>query len=89
MKYLLGLDIGSSSVKAAIVDADNGKTVASSHSPAEEMAMQAPQPGWAEQDPNLWWEHVVKSVAACLKKSGVHGGAIASIGISYQMHGLE
>jgi xylulokinase len=88
MKYLLGLDIGSSSVKAALVDADTGKTVASSYSPAEEMVIQAPQAGWAEQDPNLWWEHAVKSVAMCLAKARANGRDVAAIGISYQMHGL-
>src|SRR5438128_9242350 len=88
MKQLLGLDIGSSSVKASIVDADTGKTLASCHSPAEEMAMQAPQAGWAEQDPLLWWEHVVKSIRMCLQNPGVNAKDVSAIGISYQMHGL-
>jgi xylulokinase len=88
MTQLLGLDIGSSSVKASIVDADTGKTLASCHSPAEEMAMQAPQAGWAEQDPLLWWEHAVKSVRMCLQKPGVSAKDVSAIGISYQMHGL-
>jgi xylulokinase len=88
MKYLLGLDIGSSSVKAAVVEAESGKTLASAQSPAEEMAMQAPQPGWAEQDPMLWWEHVGKSIRKCLNQPGVNPKEIAAIGISYQMHGL-
>src|SRR5688572_18880037 len=88
MKYLLGLDIGSSSVKAAVVEAESGKTVASAQSPTEEMAMQAPQAGWAEQDPMLWWEHVGKSVRKCLNQPGVNAKEIAAIGISYQMHGL-
>lgn len=88
MKYLLGLDIGSSSVKAAVVEAETGKTVVAAQSPAEEMAMQAPQPGWAEQDPLLWWEHVGKSIKKCLSQPGVNTKEIAAIGISYQMHGL-
>jgi xylulokinase len=87
-RYLLGYDLGSSSVKASLVDADSGKTVASAQSPAEEMSMLAVEPGWAEQDPAMWWEHAVKSAKACLQKSGVHAGEIAAIGISYQMHGL-
>src|SRR5688572_21272399 len=87
-RYLLGFDLGSSSVKASLVDATSGKTVASAQSPAEEMAMMAVKPGWAEQDPEMWWEHAVKSTKACLQKSGAQAGDIAAIGISYQMHGL-
>jgi xylulokinase len=88
MKCLLGLDIGSSSVKAALVDADSGKTVAAAQSPAEEMAIQAPQPGWAEQDAMTWWQHAGKSIGMCLSQSKVNKNDIAAIGISYQMHGL-
>ena len=87
-RYLLGYDLGSSSVKASLVNAENGQAVASAQSPAEEMSMLAVKPGWAEQDPEMWWEHVVKSTKACLQKSGVQAGDIAAIGISYQMHGL-
>lgn len=88
MRYLLGLDIGSSSVKACIVDEANARTLGSAQSPSEEMAIAAPQPGWAEQDPGLWWEHVVKSVRKCVAQAGISGKDIACIGISYQMHGL-
>lgn len=87
-RYLLGFDLGSSSVKASLVEAETGKTVSSAQSPAEEMAMLAVKPGWAEQDPEMWWEHAVKSTKACLQKSGAQPGEIAAIGISYQMHGL-
>ncbi|HYF66683.1 MAG TPA: FGGY family carbohydrate kinase [Ohtaekwangia sp.] len=87
-QYLLGYDLGSSSVKASLVDVKTGQTVASAQSPAEEMPMLAVEPGWAEQDPEMWWEHAVKSTHACLKKSGIKGEQVAAIGISYQMHGL-
>jgi xylulokinase len=87
-RYLLGYDIGSSSVKASLVEAETGVAVASAQSPAEEMAMLAVNPGWAEQDPELWWEHLVRSTTSCMKKSNVQPGDIAAIGISYQMHGL-
>jgi xylulokinase len=70
------------------VDADSGKTMASAQSPSEEMSMLAVKPGWAEQDPAMWWDHAIKSTKACLQKSGVQAGEIAAIGISYQMHGL-
>lgn len=88
MQYLLGLDIGSSSVKASLVDAATGQTVASAQSPVEEMPMLAVKPGWAEQDPEMWWEHTVKSVQKCLSKTNNAAKSIAAIGISYQMHGL-
>ena len=87
-RYLLGYDLGSSSVKASLVNAETGQAVASAQSPSEEMPMLAVKPGWAEQDPEMWWEHVVKSTKACLQKAGVVAGDIAAIGISYQMHGL-
>lgn len=88
MQYLLGLDIGSSSVKACLVDASTGQTVAAAQSPAEEMPMLAVKPGWAEQDPEMWWEHAVKSVKSCLAQADGAGKHVAAIGISYQMHGL-
>lgn len=87
-QYLLGYDLGSSSVKASLVDAATGQTVASAHSPSEEMPMLAVRAGWAEQDPEMWWEHAHKSTQACLQKAGINGTNIAAIGISYQMHGL-
>lgn len=88
MKYLLGIDLGSSSVKASIVDATSGATLAAAQSPSEEMSMKALQPGWAEQDPELWWEHARNAIAQALKASKISGTAIQAIGISYQMHGL-
>jgi xylulokinase len=86
--FLLGLDIGSSSIKASVVDAATGKSIASAQSPDEEMPMVALQPGWAEQDPELWWQHAVTSIKKCLKVPGVNGSNVKAIGISYQMHGL-
>jgi xylulokinase len=85
---LLGLDIGSSSVKASLVDAQTGRGLASAQSPSEEMAMIAVEPGWAEQDPELWWMHAVNAVRKCIANSGEDGKNIQAIGISYQMHGL-
>jgi xylulokinase len=87
-QYLLGFDVGSSSVKASLIDSSTGSVVASSQSPAEEMSMIAARPGWAEQEPSMWWEHTVTSLRQTMKAAGATGEAIAAIGISYQMHGL-
>lgn len=87
-QLLLGLDIGSSSIKASIVDAASGRSIAAAQSPTEEMAMLAVQAGWAEQEPEMWWQNLVHSVRSALKKSDARPEEINAIGISYQMHGL-
>ena len=84
----LGYDIGSSSIKCAVFECATGKTVAHASHPPEEMAIQSPQPGWAEQDPALWWKYVVTVTKAVLRTPGVNAGDIGAIGVSYQMHGL-
>lgn len=86
--YLLGYDIGSSSVKAALVHAETGSPLAVVQYPDTEMPIQEDQPGWAEQHPQLWWEHLCKATHRLLKQTGVDAAAIQSIGIAYQMHGL-
>ena len=86
--YLLGYDIGSSSVKASLVSVDSGKCVASSFFPKTEAEIIAVQPGWAEQDPKSWWENLKLATQAVMAESGVTKDKIAAIGISYQMHGL-
>ncbi|MFW5760265.1 MAG: xylulokinase [Cyclobacteriaceae bacterium] len=86
--YLLGLDIGSSSIKASLLDAENGHLVGSATSPSTEMPMQAPEPGWAEQHPEMWWDHVVTSVQEIITRYKIVPAEIGAIGISYQMHGL-
>jgi xylulokinase len=87
-EYLLGLDIGSSSVKATLVDIATGQRAASAQSPTEEMEMIAVNPGWAEQEPEAWWQHVVVCIKDCLTKAEAKGEQIKAIGIAYQMHGL-
>ncbi len=86
--YLLGYDIGSSSIKAAIVDAQNGETIAIAQYPEVEMTIYSPQLGWAEQDPNSWWENIIHVTKNIIQKNSVDPNDIGSIGISYQMHGL-
>ncbi|MFV0378550.1 MAG: xylulokinase [Mangrovibacterium sp.] len=86
--YLLGFDIGSSSVKASIVDGDSGQCLASAFYPKQEMKITAVQAGWAEQEPEQWWANLKMAVAEIMQKSAVNPADIDSIGISYQMHGL-
>ena len=86
--YLLGYDIGSSSVKASLVDAQSGKCVASAFYPKSEAAIIAVKPGWAEQEPSSWWENLKLATADILASSAVCPKDIKAIGISYQMHGL-
>ncbi|MCD8185749.1 MAG: carbohydrate kinase [Rikenellaceae bacterium] len=84
----LGLDIGSSSVKAAVLDTETGACVASFTSPATELPIDAPQPGWAEQAPQMWWEHVSVCLQEIFQSGKVQAAEIAAIGITYQMHGM-
>lgn len=86
--YLLGYDIGSSSVKASLVDAQTGKCVASAFYPKQEAEIMAPQVGWAEQHPDKWWEYLKLATADVLLTSKINSQEIKALGISYQMHGL-
>lgn len=86
--YLLGYDIGSSSVKASLVDATTGKCVSSAFFPKVEAEIIAIKQGWAEQQPDQWWKHLKQSTQAILAESGIDPKDIKAIGISYQMHGL-
>ncbi len=86
--YSIGYDIGSSSVKAALVDTSTGEVLARVQAPQEEMGMQAPQPGWAEQDPELWYRYVIECTQDILARTQVQAPSIESVGIGYQMHGL-
>ena len=86
--FLLGYDIGSSSVKASLVDAYSGKCVASAYYPKQEAEILALQTGWAEQQPAMWWENLKLATADVLYSSRVNKDDIKAIGISYQMHGL-
>ena len=86
--YLLGYDIGSSSIKAALINADTGKTISRVQHPAIEMEMTAHQPGWAEQEPEDWWNSVCIATKKILSETGIDPTSIKGIGIGYQMHGL-
>lgn len=86
--YLLGYDIGSSSIKASLVNVETGEVTASAASPKTELEIMALQPGWAEQDPQIWWDHVKAVTFQILTAPGVSRGDVKAMGICYQMHGL-
>lgn len=87
-RYLLGFDVGSSSVKASLVNADTGVCVASAFYPKSEAPIIAVKTGWAEQDPQMWWNNAKLSLRKVMTDANVSGEDIKAIGISYQMHGL-
>ena len=87
-RYLLGFDVGSSSVKASLVDVESGEVASSAFYPEKEAPIMAVKAGWAEQDPQMWWENAKLSLKKVMNETGAKGEDILAIGISYQMHGL-
>jgi xylulokinase len=87
-RLLLGIDVGSSSVKASLVNVDTGKCEASAFFPESEAPIIAVKAGWAEQDPQMWWTNFKLALQKCMAETGAKGENIVAIGISYQMHGL-
>jgi xylulokinase len=88
MALLLGYDVGSSSIKATLMDAESGQVLAAATSPDKELEIVAKQLGWAEQDPAVWWEHVKNATKKIHDRAEFDAGDVHAIGISYQMHGL-
>ncbi len=88
MALLLGYDVGSSSIKATLMDAQTGKVLASATSPEKELEIIAKELGWAEQHPQTWWEHVKTATSKIKAHAEFAPGDVGAIGISYQMHGL-
>ena len=86
--YYLGLDIGSSSIKAALVEIATGKSIGVVQEPEMEMGMLAIKNGWAEQQPDDWWRHVCTAISKLKSGLNIIDSQIKGIGISYQMHGL-
>lgn len=86
--HLIGYDLGSSSIKATLINAETGSVVASATSPKKEMEITAIQPGWAEQHPDMWWDHVKAATAEIKEAAATEIQDVGAIGISYQMHGL-
>ena len=88
MALLLGYDIGSSSIKATLMDAETGQMLASATVPDKEMEIIAKKSGWAEQHPQTWWDNVTAATQKIKAKTNFAAGDVKAIGISYQMHGL-
>ncbi|GAB2534289.1 xylulokinase [Rufibacter soli] len=85
---LLGIDIGTSSVKVSVVDAATQKSLASAQFPETESKITSLQPGWAEQSPEMWWEHTKQAIKKVNASGTFNPQEIGAIGIAYQMHGL-
>src|ERR1700748_588439 len=85
---LLGIDLGTSSVKVSVTDAVTHRVLASAHYPEREAAIVSRQPGWAEQSPDTWWEYVQQAIGKAHATGAYDPAEIAAIGIAYQMHGL-
>ena len=86
--YFLGIDIGSSSIKIALIASKTGKNISTVQEPKTEMPITAAKKGWAEQDPEAWWNHICKGVQRIKKENQVTSNQISGVGIAYQMHGL-
>ncbi len=87
MALLLGYDVGSSSIKATLMDAQTGSVARFGDMPERELEIIAKKPGWAEQHPQTWWENVLPR-AKIKAKTNFDPADVRAIGISYQMHGL-
>lgn len=86
--YYLGIDLGSSSIKVALVEAQTGKKVRVLNEPPSEMEILSLQNNWAEQNPEIWWKHICNGIRRIIEESHIEASKISGIGISYQMHGL-
>lgn len=85
---LLGIDLGTSSIKVSVVDAATQQSIAATRYPETETEILAPLPGWAEQDPETWWHFVQQAILKLHAQKTYNPKDIAAIGIAYQMHGL-
>ncbi len=88
MDYLLGIDVGSPSDKASLLDAATGTCAGSAFYPKSEQKIDSPEPGFAEQDPQCWYDCAKDAVRDAMKEAGAAPEEVKAIGIAYQMHGL-
>jgi xylulokinase len=85
---LLGIDLGTSFVKVSVVDAENQQCLATASCPSNELEIIAHKTGWAEQNPDLWWQNIQQAILKCNATGAYNPTDIAAVGIAYQMHGL-
>jgi len=85
---LLGIDLGTSFIKVSVLDAQTGKRIVSAQYPETESEIISQQKGWAEQDPDLWWQNTKKAILKANASGQYDPKDIGAIGIAYQMHGL-
>ncbi|MDP4261468.1 MAG: FGGY family carbohydrate kinase [Bacteroidota bacterium] len=85
---LLGIDLGTSSIKVSVVDDGSQTCIASAQYPETEVDIISLNPRWAEQSPDQWWENVKQAILKCHASGLYNPGDIGAIGIAYQMHGL-
>ncbi len=88
MDYLLGIDVGSSSVKASLLDVATGTCAGSAFYPKTEQVIKSPQPGFAEQDPQCWYDCARDAVRDAMREAEAKPQDVKAVGIAYQMHGL-
>jgi len=88
MALLLGYDVGSSSIKATLMEAETGTVLAAATSPEKELEIIAQKLGWAEQHPHVWWDNVKSATQQIKAGAEFDASEVRAIGISYQMHGL-
>ncbi|HUD19452.1 MAG TPA: FGGY family carbohydrate kinase [Patescibacteria group bacterium] len=86
--YLLGYDLGSSFIKASLIDSKTGILIAKAASTDKELTIDSPHPGWAEQHPDMWWKNIVQATLKIKMQVGNKLKDVRAIGITYQMHGL-
>src|SRR5678809_566195 len=85
---LLGIDLGTSSIKVSVLDAETQQSLASAQYPEEETTITSLQTGWAEQSPETWWQNIKEAIKKVNATRLFDPKNIAAIGIAYQMHGL-
>jgi len=88
LMLLLGIDLGTSSIKVSVVDAQSQSCLVSVQYPDSETPIETPHPGWAEQSPDMWWDHVQQAIKKANASGKYNPADIGAIGIAYQMHGL-
>ena len=85
---LLGIDLGTSSIKVSVIDSQTQQCLCTVQYPETETAIIAEHPGWAEQSPDTWWENVQQAIIKANSTGLYDSKSVGAIGIAYQMHGL-